>query len=226
MMRKALLLLLTAMAFVAAPAHAQREFLCGFTGFDYVPGSPQGATPFIASGQGYEAVGFVTSFSPLFTGSLLPGSEHTFHLFGAVAGPTFWDGVVLEVQFAPHARLRIFEDPANNGDYGVTPPNATAPASFTDGTLILGADINNLVLVYDYDSNQGNFQAGADLDEGSLVGLIAPSRRSGWVVSGQAGRPNATVPSGYVNQLNGEIQIPDVTPTEHKSWGSIKALYR
>jgi hypothetical protein len=45
-------------------------------------------------------------------------------------------------------------------------------------------------------------------------------------MSGHAGRPNATVPDGYVNQLDGEIQIPSVTPTSHKTWGSLKALYR
>jgi len=218
MKRKAWLLLFTAMTFLAVPAYAQREFLCGFTGFDYVIPPTPGAVPFIAAGQDYRAVGFVTQFSTIFTGVVTPGDEHTFYLQDASAATATFVNNTLEVSFAPHARFRIYEDPVHDAVYGVNPPNVSAPAFFTNGTLILGADVNNLVLVYDYDANQGNFDGTATLDEGSDLYLIPPSRRAGWVMSGHAGRPNATVPEGYVNQLDGEIQIPSVTPTSHKTW--------
>ena len=42
----------------------------------------------------------------------------------------------------------------------------------------------------------------------------------------RAGRPNGTVPVGYDNQLSGECRIPDATPTTHRTWGAVKALYR
>ena len=226
-----LLLLIAAVVLFAAPARAaDRELLCGFTGFDYVnpavPGGPGIPTPFLALNDEYCAVGFITSMSPLLSGVTNPADEHTFHLSEAMASSVYWDGSVLEVIFAPHARFRIYEDASHNADYGVNPVNATSPSTFTDGTLLLGADITNLVLVYDYTVNQGNFDCQAALDEGSQLGTIPVAQRAGWVMSGTAGRPNATIPDGYVNQLSGEVQIPVVTPTEHRTWGAIKKLYR
>jgi len=225
------LILFAALALFAVPAQsATREFLCGFVGYDYVlpaaPGGPGIPTPFLALNDEYCGVGFVTSMSPLLAGVTNPADEHTFHLAEAMASSVYWDGQTLEVIFAPHARFRLYEDVNHNAVYGVNPVNATSPSTFTDGTLILGADITNLVLVYDYTVNQGNFDCQAELDEGSQLGAIPASQRAGWVMSGTAGRPNSTVPDGYVNQLSGEVQIPAVTPAAHRSWGSIKHLYR
>lgn len=223
--------LLAALVSFAVPAQsATREFLCGFTGFDYVlpavPGGPGIPTPFLALNDEYCAVGFITSMSPLLAGVTNAADEHTFHLSEAMASSIYWDGFVLEVTFAPHARFRIYEDVNHNAAYGVNPVNATAPSTFTDGTLILGADITNLVLVYDYTQNQGNFDCSAALDEGSQLGVVPVPQRAGWVMSGTAGRPNNTIPDGYVNQLSGEVQIPTVVPAAHRSWGSLKDLYR
>jgi hypothetical protein len=225
------LILFAALALFAVPAQsATREFLCGFTGYDYVlpavPGGPGIPTPFLALNDEYCGVGFVTSMSPLLASVTNPADEHTFHLAEAMASSVYWDGQTLEVIFAPHARFRLYEDANHNAVYGVNPVNATSPSTFTDGTLILGADITNLVLVYDYTVNQGNFDCQAELDEGSQLGAIPAPQRSGWVMSGTAGRPNSTIPDGYVNQLSGEVQIPAVTPAAHRSWGSIKHLYR
>lgn len=225
------LVLFAALALFAVPAQsATREFLCGFTGYDYVipavPGGPGIPTPFLALNDEYCAVGFVTSMSPLLASVTNPTDQHTFHLAEAMASSVYWDGATLEVIFAPHARFRLYGDANHNAVYGVNPVNATSPATFTDGTLILGADIVNLVLVYDYTINSGNFDCQATLDEGSQLGAVPVAQRSGWVMSGTAGRPNATIPAGYVNQLAGEVQIPAVTPAAHRSWGSIKHLYR
>jgi hypothetical protein len=210
--------LLSALVLVAAPARsATYEFLCGFTGFDYVlPAVPGGGgipTPFLALNDEYCGVGFITSMSPLLAGVTNAADEHTFHLSEAMVSTVYWDGVVLEVTFSPHARFRIYEDVNHNAVYGVNPVNATAPST-------------NLVLVYDYSQNQGNFQCSAALDEGSQLGVIPVPSRAGWVLSGTAGRPNNTIPEGYVNQLSGEVQIPPVTPAAHRSWGSLKDLYR
>ncbi|MFN8586672.1 MAG: hypothetical protein U0704_02635 [Candidatus Eisenbacteria bacterium] len=225
MKRGALLLLLAAMTFFAVPAQAQRDFLCGYTGFDFVVSESPHGGPFLANGDEYRAVGFVTSFSTMFNGVTGAG-EHTFYLSGATVASSSFVGNVLEVTFDPHARFRIYEDAANNGSYGVNPPNGTVPSTFIDGTLFLGADVNSLVLVYDYNDNSGNFEGLATLDEGSALWVVAPSRRAGWVLGGQAGQPNGSVPAGYVNQVNGEMQIPSAVPAAHKTWGQLKTLYR
>lgn len=236
MKRRALLLLLAAVTF-AAPAHAQTQTLFGFTGFDYVtapgPGGvrvrPAASPNFLAVADQYHAVGFITSFSPLIVGTDMGANEYTFHLYDAVVATSTLFGNVLEVSFQDNARVRAWEDSRTTGTaavYGVNPPNATSPGTFEDGTLALGADVDQLVLVYDYDTNQGNFLGNATLDEGALLGQIPSGQQGGWIMSGLAGRPNATVPDGYVNQLSGELVIPSATNSRKGSWGSIKALYR
>ncbi len=236
MKRRALLLLLAAVTF-AAPAYSQTQTLFGFTGFDYVaapgPGGLRASSPsessFLGVADQYHALGFITSFSPILVGLDNVANEYTFHLYDATVATSTLFGNVLEVSFADNARMRAFEDSRTTGTaavYGINPANGTSPSTFEDGTLILGADVDQLVLVYDYDSNQGNFIGTATLDEGSLIGQIPPSQVGGWVMSGLAGRPNATVPQGYINQLSGELVIPTATNSKAKSWGSIKTLYR
>ena len=89
-------------------------------GFDYVvqetPGSPI-PTPFLATGDEYRAVGFCDV--------VLDDVQRRrrrrrapIALTGATASSSSFVGGVLEVVFDPHARFRIYEDAANNGDYG------------------------------------------------------------------------------------------------------------
>lgn len=236
MKRRAWLLLLAAVTF-AAPAYAQTQTLFGFTGFDYVettaPGGlaarPTNAPDFLQVTDSYHAVGFITSFSAILVGPDLGANEYTFHLYDATVATSTLVGDFLEVSFQDNARVRAFEDSRTTGTpgvYGINPPNATSPSSFEDGGLILGADVDQLVLIYDYSTSQGNFLGNANLDEGAYLGQIPPGLQAGWIMSGLAGRPNATVPEGYVNQLSGELVIPTATNSRHGSWGSIKRLYR
>lgn len=243
MKRMTWLLFFTACLGLAASAQAQipNETLFGFTGFDYqivglpmntVIGTPPTEDAFLDNvGDGYAAVGFVTSFASLLAPSVdQVNNEYTFHLSGGVVNQVAFAGGFLEVVFNPGARLRLYEDPVLGGAsaavYGVNPANATAPSSFNDGTLILGAALSNLHLFYDYGTNTGAIDANATLDEGTLLGTIHPARRSGWLLSGEAGRPNGTIPAGYEHQLSGDVQIPGATKTAHQSWGAVKALYR
>lgn len=244
MKRMNLLLLLATGLTLALPVQAQvpNETLFGFTGFDYqMVSAPMGGNIIIGDqaaqaefldnvGDGYAAVGFVTSFASLLAGSVnTTDNEYTFHLQDGVVNATVFAGGFLEVVFDPGARMRVYEDAVlggTAGDYGVNPPNGTAPSSFSDGTMILGMALSNLHLFYDYNANAGAIDANATLDEGTLLGLIHPARRNGWLLSGQAGRPNGTIPAGYENQLSGDVQIPGATPTARQSWGAVKALYR
>lgn len=224
---------LVAGAVIAVPARAD-VLLIGFTGFDYVTphGGPASGT-FISQLDNYDAVGFVTAFGPDLTGSggVNPvANEYTFHLGDAVAGSVFYDGVSLEVDFNNNARIRVFEDSRATGtpaSYGTNPPNGTVPSSFVDGNLAIGADLDQLVLTFDFTTNQGAISTNlATVDEGAYLSLIPVSQRAGWLLSGLAGRPNNSIPDGYVNQLSGEMNIPSITPAQHKTWGQLKALYR
>jgi hypothetical protein len=211
-------------------------FLLGFTGFDYE--DPDANDPdvdgstYLEVGDGYKAVGFITSFGA----TLQPhvdqsNNQYTFHIFDLTVVQHDWDAPnqFVSVLFQDNGRIRYFEDPNSGGTpgvYGTNPPNGTVPSSFVDGTLILGGDLDGFALFYDYLGAQGGFSGQMTLDEGTLLTYINPSQRNGWLIGGLAGRPNDTVPSGYDNQISGEARIPEVTPTQTRSWGAVKALYR
>jgi hypothetical protein len=231
----ALLLCLVSFAF-AVPARAADLFLLGFTGFDYedpdqADPDPDGAT-YLNVGDGYKAVGFITSFGSTLTPYVNQSTnEYTFHMLDLSVVQHDWDAPnqFLSVHFAPNGRVRYFEDSNSGGTpgtYGTNPPNGTAPGTFIDGTMILGGRLDDFVLFYDYSVNQGGFSGELTLDEGSDLVYISAPQRMGWLIGGQAGRPNATVPTGYDNQISGEARIPDATPSHTKSWGAVKALYR
>jgi hypothetical protein len=235
MKRKLLLLIFTALVACAPLARAD-VFLLGFTGFDYE--DPNGSPgTYLALGEGYKAVGFVTSFGPLLTPYVDPSeNEYTFYLFDLSVTARFFDipSQFLTVQFTDNGRGRYFEDgragcsaciPGTAATYGVNPPNATAPSTFIDGTLALGGDVDQFQLYYDYSANQGGFSGNMTQDEGSNLIYIPSGQRDGWILGGLLGRPNPTVPDGYDNQISGECRIP-ATPTTHRTWGTIKALYR
>jgi hypothetical protein len=236
MKRKLALLLCSALFAFAVPARAADLFLLGFTGFDYedvdqADPDPDGST-YLNVGDGYKAVGFITSFgTPLQPWVNQGTNEYTFHIFDLTVVQHDWDAPnqFLSVLFANNGRVRYYEQPllgGTPGTYGVNPPNATAPSTFTDGTIVLGGRLDNFGLFYDYGASMGGFSGELTLDEGSTLIYISPAQRMGWLIGGQAGRPNSTVPDGYDNQISGEARIPDATPARTKSWGAVKALYR
>ena len=234
MKRKALLLLFTALMAFAVPARAQTyELLFAFTGFDYQdPNTVPGPNPdpgYLAVGEGYKLVGFVTQFGPLLTPWVDPGTyEYTNHIFDMTVVNHVFFGGFLEADFAPNGRSRYYRDPLSGGTpatYGINPPNLTSPSTFIDGSMRLGGDVDNFVLTYDFNLNQGNFNGDMNLDEGPDLIYIPTGQRSGWTLGGLAGRPNNTIPAGYDNQVTGECKILSV-PVTHKTWGAVKALYR
>jgi hypothetical protein len=235
MMRKAWLLLLTATVAFAAPVRAADLVLVSFAGFDYE--DPDLNATYLDIGEGYKAVGDVTSVDPVLLGPYVDfgTKEYTFHLFDLTVNGRFFGSGLLAVTFANNGRGRYYEDNqaplGTHRDYGINPPNVTAPSTFTDGPgpppnpVKLGGDIDNFTVSYNFNTNTGNFQGDMTLDEGSALIYVPPGQRAGWILGGLAGPPNPSVPTGYDHQINGECRIP-VTPATHTTWGTIKSLYR
>ena len=236
MKRSASLLLFTLVLALAAPAHAD-QFLLGFTGFDYHLASPA-STHYLDVGDGWRSVGFVTSVDPGLLGSYVDFSvnEYTYYMFNLTVQTTFVLGTFLEADFDnTSGRTRYYEDPISggtHGTYGTNPPNATSPSTFSDGTVALGGKTYNFVITYDSGLGQGDFSGNMDLDEGVDLIYIPSSQRNGWILGGLSGAhslsgpPNPNIPAGYDHQVSGECRRPEVTPTTHRTWGAIKALYR
>jgi hypothetical protein len=234
MKRILLLFFFSVVAPMIAPVLASAdELLLTFTGYDYEDANPTPGT-FLAVGDGYKVVGFVTSVGPLLTPYTdFSTEEYTFTINGLVVATRQTFGNLLAVTMNNGGRGRYYFDdlaPPNgtgtHGDYGINPPNGTSPSTFADGSLGLGGSIDNFTLTYNYSVNQGTFQGNMTLDEGPYLSYIPPAQRSGWVLAGLAGPPNPSVPTGYVNQLSGECRIPDATTTTRGTWGAVKALYR
>jgi len=228
MMRSLRFLVLASLLAIATPARAD-IFLLGFNGFDYE--DPDLGAEYLALGDGYRAVGFISSVGPM----LAPyydgvTYEYTFHLFGLTVASRDFDPVyqTLVVGFNDNARARYYRDPFVGGTaagYGINPPNLTSPSTFNDGLLVLGGDIDQFNLFYDFVSNSGVTNGEMTQDEGDYFdnGYVNPV--GGWTLSGLLGRPNSSIPAGYDNQVSGECVIR-VVPAAHRTWGAIKKTYR
>jgi len=225
------LVTLTCLAALTVNARAADLFLLGYTGFDYEDPNSSPAT-YLDLGEGYRMVGFITSVNPYYLTLDFTNNENTV----VVGNPgellvvaRFFTFPLLAVNCS-NGHVRYYEDPkvggASNAIYGTNPPNATVPSTFSDGTELLGGDMIGFSLTYDTSTNDGSWSATVNLNEGTQLSYIPPAQRAGWQMTGLLGRPNATVPQGYVNQTSGECRIPDVTPTSVKTWGNIKSLYR
>jgi hypothetical protein len=228
MKRSVLFVLLAATMAFAGPARAD-IFLLGFNGFDYE--DPDGSADYLGIGDGYKALGFITSVGPM----LAPYYdddvyEYTFYLFGLTVATRDFDvpTQTLFVTFNDNARARYYRDPHTGGTdavFGINPPNATAPSTFIDGELVLGGDTDGFTVFYDFMSNSGSTSGEMTQDEGTYFdnGYVDPV--GGWTLSGLLGRPNPTVPTGYDNQVQGECVIR-VVPSTQRTWGAIKRTYR
>jgi hypothetical protein len=239
MKRMALLLLSISLLASAGPAFAtggEDEVLISFTGFDYQDPNPSGT--YLDLGEGYKVVGFVTSAGPLLTAYIdFSAFEYTIYIRDLTVNGRFFAAPNLTVTFANNGRGSYYADdfPSNGGTaatYGINPPNATAPSTFIDATGNAGTgervtgDVDNMVLVYNFTTNQGSFSGNMTLDGGPDLIYVPPSQRAGWVLGGLLGPPNPTIPTGYDHQVDGECRIPGKTPASHRTWGALKALYR
>jgi hypothetical protein len=236
--RKLLLLpILAAALALAAPASAD-QFLLGFNGFDYHVASGS-STHYLDVGDKYLSLGYVTSVDPGLLGAYVDFSvnEYTYYMFNlTVASVAYWDGNFVDAVFNNvGGRTRYYEDPISGGThgvYGTSPPNATAPSTFIDGTVALGGHTYNFEVTYDIGLAQGDFGGYMDLDEGTDLIYIPSSQLNGWILGGLSGAhpligpPNPSIPAGYDHQVTGQCRRPTATPTTHKTWGAIKALYR
>jgi len=231
-MKRMVLLLLSASFLVyAGPAFAtgaEDELLISFTGFDYQDPNPSGT--YLDLGEGYKVVGFVTSAGPLLPPLDFATYQYTIYIRDLTVNGRFSAFPNLTVTFLNNGRGSYYRDALAPGGtaatYGTFPPNATAPSTFIDGSERITGDVDNMILVYNFTTNQGSFSGNMTLDGGVDLFYVPPSQRAGWVLGGLLGPPNPSIPEGYDHQVDGECRIPGKTPTAHRTWGALKALYR
>ena len=174
-------------------------------------------------------IGDVTDINPdaVVTDPLI--NEYTFVMrAGSLTGAdTTWTplGDIATYEFnAGDGTFHIYEDvvaTGTNRDWGTYPPNTTAPASFEDGILILGATFTNLsitVRLSDWTANlNGTLSFYCGEEWGSLPCY------EGWTFAGQTIEPGQ--PDGYMWTIDGQVYVEEVS-TEQTSWGELKGLFR
>jgi hypothetical protein len=189
-----------------------------------------------AAGSNLTVVGIVELFcSPLsFLDPDDPTKEYTFVFSGLTSAGTghltpfpgldVWQTDYVGGTFA------IYEGTPRNaplaGAMPANPPNASVPANFADGTLILSGTLSNFYTEITQQTGQpanGSFTANYEFTGGSLYPLVQNTgegfMQGLWCVTG------CQIETGYSAHPDGKFDTPP-TPAVTSTWGTIKTLYR
>ena len=200
-------------------------FLSDYHGYDYTWPMPW---DFTSPGQMYDAVGMVTQMNPAFH-VIDNAQEYTMHITsGMLTDPDTLGTFAIYKYDSGMGTFGIYRDVIGNGttaDYGMWPPNPTAPSTFIDGELVLGATFTTLTIIIDLNTGDGSLSGTMNFDSGLEIGNIPPGQLDGWTFAGLgAGMPGT--PDGYIWQIDGEVYLPDPTSTQQVNWGKIKKLFQ
>ncbi len=207
------------------PAAGAAQLLFDYVGYDYESPDPD-PTQFGEIGSGYVSLGEVpVLFAPLVFNTV--ANEYTYVISGLTAVTRQVVGPFIIVDYAG-GMLDVYEDSRTLGtpyDFGVNPPNATAPSTFVDGTHYLSGALTNFRFVFNTVDNSGSFEANYQVVGGSQLSNVPADLRSGWTFAGTTSN-ELNMPAGYDHQVDGQVLVEQVVPTKDKSWGALKANYR
>ncbi len=180
-----------------------------------------------APGSDLTVVGVIDHFFDPFL-DLDPGTtEYSFIFRELVSLGSFDLGGIIETHYAG-GFFEIYEDPSNNADFGVNPPNATSPATFTDGTLILNGFLANFYVVTFQGPGgySGTYLADFEFTGGAMYDRVEGCY--GTTGGGWSDDPATGYPTGYNFIVDGHMTVDDCRPTgtESTNWGAVKEMFR
>jgi hypothetical protein len=217
------LLLATAVAAVTAGGALAQNALIDYQGYAWETGGLPPSNP----GDVLSIVGVVDDLDSRFGINLLV-EEVTLSVAGlASTGQVDIGGGVLSIAYN-NGTIDLWRDPAMDHDYGVNPPNATAPSSFTNGTLFLGGTFTNFFLFFDPSTGSGAYEGNVVFNAGSGLATLNQLNANGYTFGGVLNNNAAggNVPQGYDLQVDGTIEVEVQIGVEDKTWSSIKDMYR
>ena len=223
---RAAFLVVIACLVLASAAYADVQ-LMDFFGFDWFWPSSIGT-----AGSCYAAVGLVTSVNPTFLSFDYGTYEYTFNWDYAcfVSADTFGTTAVYTYDTSTSG-FDVYCDSLATGtaaDYGINPPNTQAPATWTDGELVLeGMWEGDVTIVLDITNGTGTVNGTVMWVGGSqLSGIPMDSRSMSLVLTGLLFDP-PNGPEGYHWQVDGQVFIQEPTPVvEPSTWGSLKTKFQ
>jgi hypothetical protein len=211
-------LLPAALALVlAGPAQAQNA-LIDYQGYSWETGGFPASDP----SDVLSIVGVVDSLDSRFGVNLLL-DEVTLHVTDLVSNGQVLSGNLLTVSYTG-GTINLYRDPSRDHDYGVNPPNATAPPTFVNGSLFLSGTLTNFFMAYDLSTGTGAYEGQANFTGGSGLATLNLLNANGYTFGGTL--RNGSVPQGYDLQVDGVIEVEVRVGVEPSSWSHIKDLYR
>lgn len=218
MMKKAIMLMtLMLVALFALPAFGQASAI-DYYGFAWEDGGFPPSNP----GDMLVFTGVGDAADPIF-GVDLGTEELTFYMYDLVStGEIPMGGGVNMVNFVG-GYLEIYRDGAQNADWGIAPPNATAPSTFVDGTLFFKGSFVSMTMFLNPDGS-GAYEGALDGLGGTMIDDVCTGCVYTWG-GNFFGPSGAQIPDGYDLQVDGVFEIEEAVSTEETSWGSVKALF-
>ena len=224
----AIALSLAVLGLVAPRPHAAQaaQLFIDYFGYDYESPNPNPGT-FGEPGSVYNSLGPAPNlYAPLLPDTSANQYTYYFTNLNPILVQNF--GTFVVINYAPGGLFQVWEDSKLTGtafDFGVNPPNATAPSTFTDGTKFVEGSIDQFQIVLNLATGSGSFDANFTMTGGSQLVNVPANQRTGWTFAGTTAN-ELNRPSGYDHQVDGQIFLNEPTPTQPKSWGAIKARYR
>jgi len=219
MMKKSILILATlAMAGLAVPALGQAPAI-DYLGYGWEDGGFPPSDP----GDVLYVTCVGVSADPVF-GVDLGTEELTVYIYGLTStGGVDIGGGTIMVNYTG-GYLEIYRDGAMNADFGVNPPNGTAPSTFMDGELFFKGEFIDFVAFLG-PTGGGSFEGNLNGIGGSMIDSVCNGCAYTWggEFTTDAG---AQIIEGYDLQIDGVFEIEEAVPVESATWGNLKALYR
>jgi hypothetical protein len=213
---KTILASLALVSLLAAPAAATQAIIM-ISGNSW----ETGAYPPSDVGDELQAVGVVNEITaPLYWDPSL--HSFTFYIHGLSSlGETVF-GTIHVVSYTGGQFTIYRDDLPDNSDYGINPPNATSPSTFTDGDAIyLDGVFTDFTLTFNESTASGSFTGTLNFTGGIVYPHLTDP--DGWSFGSDIA---GLSPQGYDLELNGDVYANGPIAIEPQSWGGMKALYR
>ncbi|MEZ5063458.1 MAG: hypothetical protein R3B81_01935 [bacterium] len=156
------------------------------------------------------------------------GYDYTFWIHGWAAEVVTEDSARRNVVLVGPGRIDLYREPVPaQFDYGVYPPNATCPASFADGELVLRTEATSGLVslhlasgIFTLSLGDATYVAGLYLsDVLTECGVCAADLDF-------TGATSQTAPAGFDAPVTGHFFNTSGVGVESESWGRTKASYR
>lgn len=208
----------------ALPLPTPSILLCDYIGYDFTAPLQR---DFTTINQQYVALGDVDNVNPAAIITDPFTNQYTFVLeSGTLTAADTIAGIYAKYDYLDmDGSFQIYEDLLSGGtnrDYGVNPPNATAPPTFEDGTVILGGFFTSLSILVDLTNGTASLNGTITFYCGEGWGDLPCYE--GWTFAGET--MEVGTPDGYIWAIDGLVYVEEVTSTQETSWGGIKSLFQ